>query len=207
MALARQGIRSMLSSLLGRGLIGVGSSNFGVNIPNLISEYIGRTDFARPRQAPSPTPGTTQRQDINIPTPTPTPQPRPSTQDFRAGFEEYGSPLATASGQFANAAQQYSLPDPYLPAVLALLETSGGLNQRFANNPFNWGMQDMPSLDYAIDRIYSGIGGRMPYYQNYLQSGNIADFLPVYTPPGGANPELDELIARYEALRALFPGI
>lgn len=138
-------------------------------------------------------------------TPTPTPPP---AQAFEQGFNAYGNiPLTDYANEFQQAAQNSPLPDPYLPAVLGIMETSGGQNMKYANNPFNWGMQDMESIPYVIDRIYSGIGGRMPYYKNYLESGNLEDFFNSYTPPGPehGNPSMEELLQRYQKIRDLFP--
>lgn len=163
----------------------------------------GKKGFISPIPTPAPTPPQTPT-PMPTPTPTPTPMGTPGQEVFTRGFEGYGSPLATASGQFAQSAAQNPLPDPLLPAIIALMESSGGRNQTFANNPFNWGMQPMPDLNTAIDRIYSGIGGRTPYYEDYLQSGDLSDFFNVYTPPSPANPPLEELINRYNLLRELF---
>lgn len=151
-------------------------------------------------------PSAPEAQPTVAPTVTPTPTPFANEEAFRRGFEEYGSPLATASAKFAEAANKYKLPDPYSIPTLMLMETSGGKNQKFKNNPANWGMQDMPSLDYLIDRIYSGIAGRMPYYKDYLASGDPADLLSVFTPSGvHNNPNLNTLLRRYTSLRGYFP--
>ena len=123
---------------------------------------------------------------------------------FKKGFQSYGSKLATASADFARQAEENPLPDPFMPAVISLMETSGGRNQRFSFNPFNWGMQHFPSLPYAIERIYSGIGKRMPQYQDYRESGKLEDLFKHYTPPSGTNPSQEELVKRYNELRKLF---
>jgi len=137
--------------------------------------------------------------------PTPTPPP---AQAFTQGFNNYGSvPAANYANEFAASAAANPLPDPYLPAVLAIMETGGGRNMAYENNLTNWGMQDMPSIPYMIDRMYSGIGSRFPYYQDYMKSGNLQDFFNSYTPPGPehGNPTMDELLQRYNAIRQLFP--
>ena len=160
--------------------------------PEIISPLSGKDTLSSPEYiAPTPTS-------------TPTPTPVPLFDRFKKGFEGYGSDLATASAQFAQSAKDNPLPDPFLPAVLSFMETSGGKKQKFANNPFNWGMQDMPSLEYAIDRIYSGIAKRFPYYKDYLKTGDLRDFFKRYTPEGPSNPTPDELIERYGSLRKRF---
>ena len=138
------------------------------------------------------------------PTPTPTLTPISLSDRFKKGFESYGSNLATASAKFSEQAQNNPLPDPFLPAVISLMETSGGKKQRYAFNPFNWGMQDMPSLDKSIERIYSGISKRFPYYADYLKSGKLEDFFKVYTPPNKNNPSNEELVRRYNLLKKNF---
>ena len=155
------------------------------------------------KKALSPTP-ISPRGELQVPSALPTPTPQPMEQSFQKGFKRYGSELANYSGNFAEAAEKYNLPDPYLPAVMALMETSGGKNLKYKNNPFNWGMQDMPSTDYTIDHIYSGIGGRFPYYQKYLQTKDIGDFFDSYTPQDGVNPSKEELVSRYNSLRKYF---
>ena len=139
-----------------------------------------------------------------LPEPKPSPAPIPMQEKFSQGFTQYGSDLATSSGQFAKQAQANPIPDPFLPAVLALMETSGGKNQKYAFNPFNWGMQDMPNLDSAIEKVYSGIAKRFPYYQKYLQTGDLYDFFKHYTPDVEGNPKPEELVQRYTELRKLF---
>ena len=134
----------------------------------------------------------------------PTPTPIPMQDKFSQGFTQYGSDLATSSGQFAQQAQANPIPDPFLPAVLALMETSGGKNQKFKFNPFNWGMQDMPNLNTASEKVYSGISKRFPYYQQYLQTGDLFDFFKHYTPDIEGNPKPEELVQRYTELRKLF---
>jgi len=186
----------------------------------ILSTLIGskppeRRTLRQPRQrkvlpaiTPTPTPEPSRIQDVlSGITPTPSPKASEITEEgFRKGFEKYDAPVATASAQFVEAANKYTLPDPYTPAVLAIMETSGGKNQRFKNNPFNWGMQDMPSLDYAIDRIYSGISERFPYYKDYLESGSLEELFKYYTPSGDpSNPRTSELIERYEEIRKYFP--
>lgn len=170
--------------------------------------------------------------------PPPPPQPQsqvqgaqtsaPSPQDFQKGFNAFGNnvPVATASADFAQGAQQ--LPpnvDPYLAAVIALMETAGGSRSAAVNNPFNIsGTQDgnqgfinYPDYRTALlggdnngtpSRGFTGTILNNPAYADFRNSGNLADFFNTYTPPGAqnGNPTLEELLSRYMQLRQLFPG-
>lgn len=149
----------------------------------------------------------------------------PNAGTFAQGFANFGGnpPVATQSGQFAQAAG--ALPekvDPLLPAIIALMETGGGKNLTAANNPYNIrGIQngrskfiDYPSLATALlgggadnSQGFSGLVGSNPLYENYRQSGDLADFFNVFTPPGKeyGNPSLLDLILRYNAIKSLFP--
>ena len=157
------------------------------------------------------------------PTPTPTPTPT-STQtldasQIQAGFgrwQQPAPPIATMSGQLAQAGQ--GLPDQLLPAVLSLKESGGLTNQRMADyaNPFGImhpGTQNLvryPDPQTAIlgnnDRLgFSGIMRPGGPYEDYLQSGDIADFFRQWTPETDPrNPNLEEQIRRYNLLRSLF---
>lgn len=159
------------------------------------------------------------------PTPAPTGvQP----QDINAGFANFGPnvPVATASSEFAQAGNQ--LPpniDSLLPAIIALMETGGGAKQVGANNPFNIrGIQDgntqfidYPDLKTALlggdnggvnSQGFVGQITNNPNFSTFRDTGNIADFFNTYTPPGAANgnPSLEDLVARYKAIEALFPS-
>ena len=168
--------------------------------------------------------------EINVPQPSSTPQPAsmPSAETYTQGFNNFGTdlPVASYAPQFAEAATQ--LPetiDPLLPAIIALMETGGGVNTAANNNPFNIrGIQDgqtqfidYPDIATALlggenqGVTSSGLLGQLltnAAYDSFRQSGNLEDFFTSYTPPGEAygNPSLDELIARYTDLRDLFPG-
>lgn len=145
----------------------------------------------------------------NSPTPLPTNRPNPTpppAEYYRRGFEKFGAPVASNADAYVSAQQQYPLSDPYMLAILSLMETGGGQHMKYKNNPLNWGMQDLPSIPYTVEHASSGIGGRMPYYKDYLNSGDISDFFKVYTPESDpSNPRNSELVDRYNKLRAYFP--
>jgi len=154
--------------------------------------------------------------------PSPTPTPNPMIEALKKGFADYSAksnfenPLATMSAEMASAAEKNPLPDPYLPATMSLMETGGGKNMKYENNPFNYG-GDKPDLNTAIDKIYQGIGstagvgttdgnGMGGKYRDYLNSGDLQDFFKVYTPSADPrNPNYDELMKRYTQLRGYFP--
>jgi hypothetical protein len=158
--------------------------------------------------------------------PEPTPTPNPILEQLKKGFEEgfanyslksnYTNPLATMSAELAKAAVDNNLPDPYLPATMSLMETSGGKNMTYDNNPFNYG-GDKPDLQTAINKVNQSIGstagigttdanGMGGLYRDYIKSGNMQDFFKIYTPNADpSNPSYDELIDRYTNLRQYFP--
>ena len=145
--------------------------------------------------------------------PSPTPTPNPMIAGLEKGFADYGlksgfeNPLATMSAQMAQAQEENPLPDPYLPATMSLMETSGGKHMKYKNNPFNYG-GDKPDLNTAIQRINEGIGNTSDtgLYKDYLNSGDMQDFFKTYTPSADpANPNYDELMKRYTQLRGYFP--
>lgn len=150
-------------------------------------------------------------------TPTPTPDPNAVLSEaIKQGFLRYGpnTPAATLSGQFARAGQ--GLPDPYMPAVLALKETSGGKNMTHDNNLLNilfQGGMGNSGYENPQDGIVGGDGHRgfpgvihSGAYDNYLKSGNLREFFQHYTPysPGGSNPPYDQQIQQYNQLRSYF---
>ena len=149
-------------------------------------------------------------------TPSPTSMPIPLADQIRAGFAAYGKgkdvPMATTSAQLAQLGNR--LPHPFLPAALSLKESSGLLpsdnpdRQRMREyaNPIgvkvggqlirypspqiaisgggNWGPGGNPQQGLAGTLLNSG------YYKDYLNSGNLEDFIRPYTPPGGPNDSL-----------------
>jgi len=146
---------------------------------------------------------------------------------IKNGFTKYGSPMATAAADFANAGyklqQQHPNVDPLIAAVLSLKETSGGKSMapNSANNTLNLG----PNINYpdiktnlmgggtwGIDggpqQGFTGIMNQ-PVYQKYLDSGNLNDFFPSYTPTYDTNGKkvngtTAEQIAQYDTLRKFF---
>lgn len=136
-------------------------------------------------------------------------------RNIQAGYNRYSNPqvpVATLSAQLAEAGSQ--LPDPYLPAVLALMETQGLRQARTPNNIFNVGPDfDYPDPETAIlgggPRNQMGLIGLLTksgLYDDYMQSGDLTDFFDTYTPPGEeyGNPEMEQLLERYYSIRDLF---
>lgn len=172
--------------------------------------------------------------DYYMPTLPPSPQGQvlgssnsaPSANDFLQGFNNYSPnlPIASQAGLFSQAAQR--LPanvDKFLPAIISLMETSGGQNMSAPNNFFNTygtqngqnGLISYPNLATALlggnnsGVPAQGFVGNLlnnPAYQPYLNSGNLSDFFNVYTPPGAehGNPTLPQLMSRYNTIRGNF---
>lgn len=151
------------------------------------------------------------------------PQFQKLVDTIQKGFNRYGSPMATAAADFAQAGysmqQKYPKVDPLLAAVISLKETSGGkhMSPGSANNVLNIG----PGINYptiAANVIGGGTGGvnggpqqgflgtilNNPAYKKYLQSGNINDFFPSYTPAGGGNASIPRQVDEYNQLRNVF---
>jgi hypothetical protein len=141
------------------------------------------------------------------------------TQQIQQGFQKWGGasvPAATLSASFARAGQ--GLPDPLMPAVLAIKETGGGKHLADTNNLLNIqynGIGNSPyeKPEYGIE----GGGGHGGFpkvinngmYKDYLKSGNLADFFKVYTPTYDKNGKqinapIDKQIAAYNAIRSNF---
>lgn len=153
---------------------------------------------------------------------TPMPTPGVSPQQIQQGYQRFSQtppPIAEYAELLAQAGQ--GLPDPLLPAVMPLMETGGGNRMVANNNYYNVrGQQngetkfiDYPDAQTAIlggngSQGFKGLIGENPRYQEYRDSGDLADFFQRYTPPGAeyGNPTMEELLARYAALRLLFTG-
>lgn len=137
------------------------------------------------------------------------------TNAIRQGFLKYGAPEAAANAQyFAQAGQ--GLPDPYMPAILAIKETSAGKRLSHKNNYLNIG----PNIDYPDVKTnllgggpnnQKGFAGVMKsgLYNKYLKSGDLKDFFNTYTPPtyqGGTNDPIDKQIKDYNTYKSYFTG-
>lgn len=163
-----------------------------------------------------------QQATTNTVQPSPQPSPQPQSQgaispeQLQTGFNRFSNPpppIAQYAPQLAQAGQ--GLPDPLLPAVIALMETGGLDPNKTAtpNNAYNLG----PGFAYP-DPATSIVGGgpnnqkglegvlKGGLYDDYLQSGDLADFFNKFTPPGQeyGNPSMEELIQRYMLIRELF---
>ena len=164
--------------------------------------------------------------EVNVPTPSPIPtqRPLPSADIFSQGFNNFAPnlPVANYASQFETAASK--LPpkvDSLLPAIMAIMETGGGVKLAAKNNPFNIrGSQggqtkfiDYPDITTSLlggqngPNISSGLLGQLldnPAYGKFRETGNLEDFFNKYTPPGPDNPSIDELLQRYNSIRSLF---
>lgn len=184
--------------------------------PTVYEFHAPKNDITGPTPTPMPTPTPTPRQMIAGAS-----TERITPEQLQSGFERWGRgtapPIATASAQLTQAGE--NLPDPLLPAILSLMESRGLLDPipAASANPFNIFYPgtsrpvQYPNLDVAIlgggegDQL--GLAGLLRpggMYQDYLESGDLADFFTRFTPPGPGNPPVDELVARYMTLRDLF---
>lgn len=142
---------------------------------------------------------------------------------LRKGFLKFNanSPLATVSGSFEKAGQ--GLPDPYMPAVLALKETGAGTrpNPLGLNNPLNIGPDiNYPSYDVALNGggTWGSTGGpqmgfaglmKNGMYDNYLKTKSLLDFFQTYTPWKDNNGKVindsyDKQINDYNSLKTQY---
>lgn len=152
------------------------------------------------------------------PTPTPTPTLGQITQNIQKGFIKYGIDPNTAQQNaqyFAQAGQ--GLPDPYLPATIALKESSGGKTSQGQNNWINIMSPgtdtpvDYPDMQTALlgGNGHAGFKGIMNsgIYNDYLKSGNLNDFFSHYTPASDPrNADYSSQIQTYNQLRSNFTG-
>ena len=92
-------------------------------------------------------------------------------------FRTHRSPLEKVSGQFAAAADRYSLDWRLLPS-LAVIESAGGKRYR-RNNIFGWksGRARFKSLDHAIDYVASRLS-ESPLYRGKP----VSELLQKYNP-------------------------
>jgi len=167
---------------------------------------------------------------ISSPTSTPTPTPTQSVyvNAIRQGLEAHKADPAVLrlSSTFADLQSKYKLPDPYLVPILSIMETGAGrwfygydaktpeeqaaMREKFKNNPYNWGIVSNPNglpgtMKDVTEKVFSGIAQRMPQYQDYLKSGNVADLFKIYTPSSDPrNPKVQELVQRYNSIREAF---
>lgn len=146
----------------------------------------------------------TTSQPIPQATPTQTAQPqqqRPLTPEDRAeiirrGYSHWGDvPAIQWAGTFAQAPDiaDVFVEHPYLPAAVALAESSGGKNITYENNPMNWGI-NVPSFqpqspEEAIMKMMTGVGHRMDVYEPFRESQDIRDFAYIHTPPNENDTE------------------
>lgn len=170
------------------------------NLDTGVSRYWPETQM---QQAPAQMPPQMQAQ---IPTAMPTPFPRITAEQVLAGLAARangGAMPPIASNASALAELGNSLPthiDPFFPAALALRESGGGVTSGVPeNNPFgimSWDQQGNRALAQYPDLQTSILGGgpqgqrglagtlKGGLYNKFLESGQMADFLNTYSPPG-----------------------
>lgn len=138
-------------------------------------------------------------------TPTPTPTPKSMFDQLLEGYGRYGAtPSAEAVRVMAEAPDKYPVykENPYLLPAISILETSAGQNiTRPKNNPqnlMNWGIYagyEPQSQAESVERAMTGIGERMPYYEKFRKTNDLADFVNAYAPASDGNEGyLDNLI-------------
>lgn len=166
--------------------------------------------------------------DFVSPTPTPRPRMTLTPEDIEAGYEAWGRgntpPIATMSAALAEFANDPRVPDPRLIPALILKESGGLRDQesaRVKNNPGNImsfdaqgnrSLAQYPNLEVGIlgggPNNQQGMRGTIlgGKYDKYLNSGDLGDFFPIYS-PAGENADYATQIANTEALMDYFkPG-
>lgn len=189
-----------------------------------ITNRLTPTPTTMPTMAPTPIP---------IPTLTPTPAAisgsYPSDRDSiaqniakglgdyaaysasRNNMPMYTNPLASVSGEMADLGIKYGIKDPYLPATINLKEGWGNKPPAGLNNYFSWGStKPLPDIYNSINSVYHGIGRPGGLYQKWLETGDVRDFLGVYTPEfdhdgNRINPPMSEQVSSFNNLRKYFP--
>jgi len=146
-------------------------------------------------------------------TTTPTPSPTPDAQQqtvpvdtskienaIRQGYREYGGGQDVPMSQYAKKLAELSQTSeilkkyPYLQAGISIIESSAGKNagmlERYPNNPVSWGIQAQrkglfqpSSIDETLEKMATGISGRYPVYQKFVDTGDIRELLRHYAPP------------------------
>lgn len=195
-----------LGNLLGGAANKVGNFFSGL-IPSKTYHYDFRSPAPQATGAPAATPTIAP-----MATATPAPSAPPSDLEgvIRKAMAAYGNPpVATLSAELAQAGE--GLPDPLLPAIVSLKESSGGKNLTHPNNFVNIlqpGKFDYPTPqsnitgEHGDDRwSFKELLNEGSPYAKYRNSGDLADFFRPYTPPGGANASLEDQIAMYNALK------
>lgn len=136
--------------------------------------------------------------------PTPTPGWEPYKKAYDKFYERRGNPPVA---KFSELMAKLTYDNPPLrrnPGILAgvpLLESSGGKNVTFENNPINWAIQVQKrgefapsSWEEAITKMATGVSSRQKDYtvrqglNKWRATGNLEDFGDWYAPPED-NPE------------------
>ncbi len=217
---------------VGNGMVGVGQ--FVDNLLNGSKPKTPAVQAAPPNLAAIVKTASVPTAAPVVPTTTPVATPPSNladlTKQIQNGFSNWSGgtppPIATQSANLATAGQ--GLPDPLLPAIMTLIESRGmqDATPKANANPYNIfypGTQN--SVDYQGNPDTAILGGTTPsgdkkagfigslkggIYNDYLKSGNLADFFSHYSPPsdvaGGDpnNPTMQDLLDRYASLRSNF---
>lgn len=183
--------------------------------------------FTKP-SPPTPAPNIQVRSSRPTPSPSPASIPAPSSRTFNRDPQElekrillglasagFGSaPANRLAPQFAQVGAQ--LPpkvDPFLPVILALMESGGGQYLSSPNNLFNIGPGfSYPSLEVALmgggpqnQLGFQGLLRPEGLYQDFLNSGDLGQFFNKFTPSSDPlNPSQAQLVQRFNTLRGNF---
>lgn len=175
------------------GYLGNIINSFLENIRNKFSFKKDKQNLEQPQEnLPSPT-------TLPSPTPTPTPTEQEYYDKFLEGFGNYNAtPSAEAVKTMASAPSRYEIYGeyPYLLPALSIIETSAGQNitrPKNVENPqnlLNWGSYTdfIPkSQAESVEKALTGIGERMPYYEDFRKSKKLEDFVKSYAPASDGN--------------------
>ncbi|MBV6446344.1 MAG: hypothetical protein IFNCLDLE_02637 [Ignavibacteriaceae bacterium] len=142
------------------------------------------------------------------------------------GFQNFNggkSPVATLSAELAATGKRLSdgtggKIDPMMAAIIALKESRGGLDPkpRAAANYFNimkpgkglanYGGNPARAISHPTETLnFEGLLRQGGVYQNFRDSGDLADFFEKFTPVSDPlNPSIEEQVNQYNQLRELF---
>lgn len=167
--------------------------------PSLATNIQPTIAKAQPQVTPAPQPVVQQ-------TPTPTPMAQidnniPRIENaIRSGYREYGGgtdvPMSQYSKKLAELSQSSEILKkyPYLIPAISIRESSAGKNtamlERYPNNPVSWGIYAQKqgvfqpkTTEETLEKMASGISGRYPVYQKFVDTGDIMELLKHYAPP------------------------
>lgn len=180
-----------------------------LKIPSVFSKIMGslfapRQEGAQGTQKSVPSPQPTVTPKTTTPTPTPTPGWVPYKKAYDEFYSRRGSPPVSSMTELM-AKLTHENPtlrrNPGLVPGVPLLESSGGKNVTYKNNPVNWGIQvqkrgefNPASWEEAIMKMATGVATRQKDYtpgkllDDWRQTGNLESFGEWYAPTSD-NPE------------------